>query len=115
MDDNRDAADALGALLERSGLSTEVVYDGEQALERVHAHTPDVVLLDIGMPRMDGYEFARRVRDDPAVASVKLIALSGWGTSADKKRAFDAGIDHHIVKPVEFESLKELIRGVDPR
>jgi CheY-like chemotaxis protein len=109
VDDNKDAADTLEAYLTMEGFSVAVAYDGEAALEKVQSHAPDVVLMDIGMPRMDGYEAARmlRARGRP----LRLIALTGWGQALDKVKAQEAGFDHHFVKPVDLATIVEALRA----
>ena len=109
VDDNRDAADTLEAFLTMEGFSVAVAYDGAAALEKVHTHAPDVVLMDIGMPRMDGYEAARQVR--AAGRPVRLIALTGWGQALDKVKAQQAGFDHHFVKPVDLATIIGVLRA----
>jgi PAS domain S-box-containing protein len=114
VDDNRDSADSLAIFLRHLGLEVSVAHDGFAALERAQEWLPSVVLLDLGMPRMDGYEVARRLRRDPAHASTLLIALTGWGQPEDRRRSAEAGFDHHLVKPVEFGVLRTLL-GALPR
>jgi signal transduction histidine kinase/integral membrane sensor domain MASE1 len=109
VDDNRDAADSLGMLLRMSGDEVEVAYDGPSALEMAGRHRPAVVLLDIGLPGMDGYEIARRIRARPELAGVVLIALTGWGQDEDRSRSQAAGFDYHMVKPVDLEILQSLL------
>ena len=109
VDDNRDAADTLEAFLTMEGFSVAVAYDGEAALEKVQSHVPDVVLMDIGMPRMDGYEAARKVR--ATGRPVRLIALTGWGQALDKVKAQEAGFDHHFVKPVDLATIIDVLRA----
>jgi signal transduction histidine kinase len=109
VDDNRDAADTLEAFLTMEGFSVAVAYDGAAALEKVQSHAPDAVLMDIGMPRMDGYEAARMVR--AAGRPVRLIALTGWGQALDKVKAQEAGFDHHFVKPVDLATILEALRA----
>jgi PAS domain S-box-containing protein len=117
-DDNRDAADSLGILLEGAGHHVRKAYDGRAALEAAEAFRPDVVLLDIGMPGMDGYEVARRIRAQRWGREMTLVALTGWGQSQDRERARAAGFDHHITKPLEPERLANLLdsthRAVNP-
>ena len=108
-DDNRDAADSLAMLLEIEGHSVKVVHDGEQALAAIEESRPEVALLDIGMPEMDGYEVARRVRGDSRSRQTLLIAITGWGQEQDKARAISAGFDLHFTKPVEPQRLIELL------
>jgi signal transduction histidine kinase len=109
VDDNRDAADTLEAFLTMEGFRVAVAYDGAAALEKVESHEPDVVLMDIGMPRMDGYEAARMVR--AAGRPVRLIALTGWGQALDKMKAQQAGFDHHLVKPVDLATIIDVLRA----
>jgi PAS domain S-box-containing protein len=110
-DDNRDAAQSLAMLLEMDGHSVTVVHDGRQALASIEASRPDVALLDIGMPEVDGYQVARRVRGDTRYTQMLLIAVTGWGQESDKARAMGAGFDLHFTKPLEPTSLLELLRG----
>jgi CheY-like chemotaxis protein len=114
VDDNRDAADTLGHLLGAFGAEMAVAYDGPSALERLDAFAPDVVLLDIGMPGMDGYEVARTIRrrDGPQPL---VIALSGWGQEQDLRDASAAGFDHHLVKPPDIDKLAALLDAASPR
>jgi CheY-like chemotaxis protein len=110
VDDNVDAAETLATFLQMLGLQTLCVHDGEAALRQAPVFAPDVVLLDIGLPGMDGYEVARGLRADPRVARARLVALTGWGAEADRRRAMDAGFDHHLTKPVDLGVLEELLR-----
>ncbi|WP_321877416.1 hybrid sensor histidine kinase/response regulator [Paraburkholderia bannensis] len=109
VDDNRDAADSLGELLALLGAQVRIVRDGPAALAMFDSWTPQVALLDIGMPGMDGYEVARRVRAHPAGARVVLIALTGWGQDEHRRRSKAAGIDFHLVKPVDMRALHQLL------
>ena len=111
VDDNRDAAESLGLVLARAGAEVEVVHDGVSALERVETFHPAIVLLDIGMPGMDGYEVARRIRARPALRGVQLVALTGWGQAEDRRRSRDAGFDHHLIKPAGLDELWALLPG----
>ena len=110
-DDNRDAADSLAMLLNRRH-EVHRAYDGATAFELAGSLRPEVMLLDIGMPKMDGYEVARRVRGEPWGANVYLVALSGWGREEDKRRAVEAGFDAHLVKPATPEALDRLLAGI---
>ena len=115
VDDNRDAADSACMLLGLLGAETSVAYDGAQGLERIGAWRPDVVLLDLGMPGLDGYEIARRVRaGEGGHPDVTLIALTGWGQQQDRQRTRESGFDHHLVKPVDPQAL-EAVLGSLPR
>jgi PAS domain S-box-containing protein len=112
VDDNRDSADSLGMLLKLLGADVDAVHDGPAALAALKAFRPNVVVLDIGMPGMDGYEFAREARRRPEGRDVTLIALTGWGQEEDRRRSKDAGIDHHLVKPVDVGALEQLLAGL---
>lgn len=109
VDDNRDSASSLATLLELSGHETRTVYDGADAVREAEAFGPDVVLLDIGLPGMDGHEAARRIRALPHGRQVLLVAVTGWGQEEDRRRSSEAGFDHHMVKPVRAAVLEELL------
>ena len=109
VDDNGDAAETLGTLLETLGAVVAVVNSGRSALSAFDTFRPDTVLLDIGMPEMDGYEVARRLRALPNHPDVQLIALTGWGQHHDQRRARAAGFDHHMVKPPDIVRLRQLL------
>jgi PAS domain S-box-containing protein len=108
-DDNEDAARSLAMLLEITGHDVSVAHDGEQALDRFDADRPEFVLLDIGMPRLDGYEVARRLRQRPGGDAVTLIALTGWGQASDKAKATSAGFNLHYTKPVDPQQIIDLL------
>ena len=108
-DDNRDAAESMGMLLRMMGNEVRIVSDGAQAVEEAAAFRPDLILLDIGMPRMNGFEAARRIRQELWSKEMFLVAVSGWGQDEDKRRAIDAGFDRHLTKPVEFAHLHALL------
>jgi CheY-like chemotaxis protein len=112
VDDNQDAADTLGMLLEMTGNEVEIAHDGLAAVEAVAEFRPDVVLLDLGLPKLSGYEVARRIRGRQDGADVLLVALTGWGQEEDRRRSKEAGFDHHLTKPVEFDELQRLLAGV---
>jgi two-component system CheB/CheR fusion protein len=105
VDDNRDAADSLGMLLELEGALAQVVYDGRSAVAAARATPPGAVLLDLGMPGMDGYEVARQLRADERLRAVRIVALTGWGQQADRERTRAAGFDLHMTKPVDIHAL----------
>jgi PAS domain S-box-containing protein len=109
-DDSRDSVDSLKLLLDLDGHDVHAAHDGEEAFEVAASVQPQVVLLDIGMPKLNGYEVARRIRAQPWGAHVKLIALTGWGQSQDRKRAADAGFDHHLTKPVDHDAVLSLLQ-----
>jgi PAS domain S-box-containing protein len=109
VDDNVDAAQMLAALLEVQGHAVCVEYDARGALERARLERPDVLLLDIGLPDMDGYELARRLRGQPESAHATLVALTGYGQSQDRKEAEQAGFDHYLVKPADMAQVNEVL------
>jgi CheY-like chemotaxis protein len=109
VDDNRDAADSLGSLLGQLGADVHVVYNGADALAAMGTYRPSVVLLDIGMPGMDGHEVARRIRSRPDSQDVTLIALTGWGQEQERHRARASGFDHHLIKPADLGALERLL------
>jgi PAS domain S-box-containing protein len=111
-DDNEDAAEGLMLLLELSGHDVHVVFDGDAAVAAAARLRPDVALVDIGMPKRNGYEVARRIREQPWGADVHLVALTGWGQQSDKRQAQEAGFDLHLVKPVAPERLDRLLAEV---
>jgi signal transduction histidine kinase len=115
VDDNRDSADSLALLLRRQGNEVQTAYDGIAALGAVESFHPEVVLLDIGMPRLDGYDAARRIRELTNGGNLTLIALTGWGQAKDRDRSYQAGFDAHLTKPVEPAMLEDLLRGLPPR
>jgi CheY-like chemotaxis protein len=112
VDDNVDSADSLALLLRLSGHQVHVVYDGEAALKSVETETPELVFLDIGLPGMDGYEVARRLRQQSRLAGAVLVAMTGWGQEDDRRHSREAGFDHHMVKPVDLDALGKLLAEV---
>ncbi len=110
VDDNEDAAELLASALELMGHTVRVAHDGPAALKLAPEFDPELALLDIGLPVMDGYELARRLRDDPALRRVPLVALTGYGQPSDRERSEAAGFDAHLVKPVDIERVAALIR-----
>jgi CheY-like chemotaxis protein len=111
VDDNRDAADSLAILLRMTGCEVRAVYDGTEAIRIIAEFCPHVVLLDIGLPRLDGYEVGRRIREQLG-RGVLLIAITGWGQEEDRRRTAAAGFDAHLTKPVDFEVLQRLLVAV---
>jgi PAS domain S-box-containing protein len=109
VDDHRDAADSLARLLRLMGHDTHTSYDGQEALQAATAVRPQVVLLDIGLPRLNGYDVARQIRQQPWGKGMILVALTGWGQQEDKRRASEAGFDHHMTKPVDVAALESLL------
>ena len=113
VDDNVDSAESLALLLEESGHEVWTAHDGPTALQAVIDNRPDVVLLDIGLPGMDGNEVAKRIRQQPKLKNVVLVAMTGYGQESDRKRSQEAGFDHHLVKPVELAALEKLLAAPD--
>jgi PAS domain S-box-containing protein len=108
-DDNQDAADSLAMILDMAGHDVRVVHDGCAALSVAQTFRPDTVLLDIGMPQLNGYEVARALRQEPWGTAITLIALTGWGQERDRQRAVDAGFDRHLTKPIDPDALEALL------
>ena len=113
-DDNVDSAATLTMLLEIMGNEVRTSYDGMEALAVAEAFRPDLILLDIGMPKLNGYEACRRIREQPWGKATVLIALTGWGQDEDKRLSREAGFDHHIVKPADLSDLEKLLAGLSP-
>jgi CheY-like chemotaxis protein len=109
VDDNRDTAQGMARLLTRAGHKVELAHDGVEALERAREAQPEAVVLDIGLPGMDGFEVARRLREEPSCAQTIIIAVTGYGQPEDRRRALEAGCHHHLVKPVDIEEIKRLL------
>jgi len=113
VDDNHDAAELLADLLRNRGCVVHVAHDSAEALHQAAHVTPDIALLDIGMPVMDGYELARRLRELPAWSDVRLVALTGYGHDADRRRSIDAGFQLHLVKPIDAATVAKVVRQAD--
>ncbi|MFO0877463.1 MAG: ATP-binding protein [Gemmataceae bacterium] len=112
VDDNRDSANSLAMLLRVMGNDAQTAHDGLEALDVAPVFRPDVILLDIGMPRLDGYETARRIRSEPWGKGVVLVAQTGWGQEEDKRRSREAGFDSHLVKPIDPAGLEKLLASL---
>jgi CheY-like chemotaxis protein len=112
VDDNADAANSLAMLLSLDGHEIQVSYSAREALERVRSFTPEVALLDIGLPEMDGCQLARQLRADPKLNGLRLIALTGYGQSEDQQHTRAAGFDDHLVKPVELADIERAMFGI---
>ena len=108
-DDNIDAGDSLGSLLESLGVRVLVVRDGEAAVQAASRELPEIAILDLGMPKMDGWEACRQIRALPGGSQARLIALSGWGTPEARAKSVEAGFDTHWTKPAEATSLIRLV------
>jgi CheY-like chemotaxis protein len=114
VEDSPDAATSLRLLLELSGYQVRVAYTGPEGLAAAEAWRPAAVVCDIGLPEMDGYEVARRLRRTAGLEAVLLVALTGYGRDEDRRRAFEAGFDHHLTKPADPEELRRLLGAGRP-
>ena len=114
MDDNLDAAESLATLIELMGHEVRSVHNGASALATAAAFRPDVVLLDIGLPDINGYEVAPRLRQQPGLERIALAALTGWGQESDRRNTKEAGFDAHLVKPVDYGNLLQLLAAMLP-
>ncbi|MFN7835979.1 MAG: response regulator [Burkholderiaceae bacterium] len=109
VDDNRDAAEVLQAMFATENLNTRVAYNGAGAVAAAQEEMPRTIVMDIGMPGMDGYETARQIRGLPGGDQPTLVAVTGWGQEEARKKSAAAGFDHHLVKPVDFNLLKKCL------
>jgi CheY-like chemotaxis protein len=112
VDDNRDGADSLGMLLRIMGNDIRTAYDGQEGVDVAGEFQPEVILFDIGMPKLNGYEACRSIREQSWGKGVVLIAVTGWGQDDDRRRSHEAGFDHHMVKPVDPKALMEMLAGL---
>ena len=112
VDDNVDAAETLALVLEMAGCKTRMLHEGTGVLAAAREYGPDAVLLDIGLPGMNGYEVAAQLRNDPRFARTLLVAITGWGTEQDRRRSQEAGFDHHLTKPVDLAELEPLLQAI---
>ncbi|MBN9521011.1 response regulator [bacterium] len=115
VDDNRDAAESLGLVLEMKGHEVRAAFDGPEALRVLGAYRPHLVLLDLGLPGMTGFEVARKIRESPSLRGVMLVALTGWGQEEDRRRTRAAGFDHHLVKPADPDAVERILSAVGGR
>ena len=113
VDDNRDSAESLAVWLKLTGHESHIAFDGLAAVEAAATLRPDVIVLDIGLPKLNGYEAARRIRQEPWGKSIVLLALTGWGQEDDRRRSSDAGFDGHLVKPVDFNRLMKVLAEIE--
>lgn len=111
VDDNVDCADTTAALLRMMGAEVRIAYSAPQFLKAMHAEPPDFALVDVGMPQMDGYEVARRVKRDMVARHTVLVALTGWSAPRDVAASGRAGFDHHMVKPLDLTKLQAIIKA----
>jgi len=109
VEDNADTRDMLQTILKLDGFQVEVAADGQQGLDAILAQRPDVALVDIGLPGLDGYEVARRVREQLSRSEVRLVALTGYGQAKDREAVFQAGFDEHLVKPINPQNLTRVL------
>jgi CheY-like chemotaxis protein len=110
VDDNSDGAEALAMLLRMAGHSVRVAPNGQLALQAAQVARPEAVLLDIGLPGMDGYTVARKLRELPGMKNALLVGVTGCGREEDRRRSREAGFDHHLVKPVDFDQLRDVLK-----
>jgi len=113
VDDNRDVADMLAVLLRRAGHDVETAYDGPAAVEAARTKRPDVILLDISLPGMDGYQVAREICKQPEFGDTWLVAISGYGQEEDVRQAHEAGFRRHLLKPVRLEAIQDILDDRD--
>jgi CheY-like chemotaxis protein len=114
VDDNVDSATSLAMLLRLEGHETYTAHDGESAIAAAEQHRPDIVLLDIGLPKVNGHDVCRRLRRQPWANSTLMIAVTGWGQQDDRRESEDAGFDGHLVKPVDYGALVEVLKARAP-
>ena len=114
VDDNVDAANTAAWILRLKKHDVSTVHDGLAALQAVQTFRPDVVVLDLGLPKLDGFEVARRLRSNPETRDILLVAVSGYGQEEHRRRSSEAGFDHHLVKPVNFEALLHAMADAMP-
>jgi CheY-like chemotaxis protein len=112
VDDYPDTADSLGLLLRLWGHAVHVAYDGPSALEAAREFRPEVLVLDLGLPRMTGYEVAERLRQEPGLGQTVVVAVTGHGREEDRRRTEEAGFRHHLLKPVDPNALRQLLIGL---
>src|SRR4051812_18430691 len=114
VDDQRDIADSLTRLINVLGYEAKAIYDGREAVKLAAGFAPDLALIDIGMPGLDGYEVAKQLRRQPACAHAILVAVTGWVDHESKHRAYESGFDLHVAKPMNIDGLEDLLRLLDP-
>lgn len=112
VDDSQDSAMTLGWLVEMLGAEYRLAHSGDQALKTAAEYAPNLVLLDIGLPGMSGYDVCKKMRDMPALADTVFAAQTGWGEEQHRRASKEAGFDHHLVKPVSLDSLQDLLASI---
>jgi CheY-like chemotaxis protein len=112
VDDNVPSADTMAMLMKELGHDVRTAYDGPKSLETAIAYRPDVVLLDIGLPGMNGYDVAKRIRQEPDLQDIVLIAVTGYGQASDRQHSQAAGFDHHLVKPADITQVEQILATV---
>lgn len=112
VDDNRDSAQTLSMMLDLMGHQTAMAFDGQEAIDSVANDPPELIFLDIGLPRLNGYEVCRRIRELPGGNEIVIVALTGWGQEDDRRRSTDAGFDFHLVKPIDLATMEELLANL---
>ncbi len=115
VDDNRDAADTLGILLQLRGMETRVAYDGASAITSAEQFRPHLIFMDLGLPNVSGYEATRAIRMQPCGRDILIVALSGWGATADRAGSRTAGADFHLLKPIAEDQLDAFLSAVRER
>jgi two-component system CheB/CheR fusion protein len=113
VEDNSDIAESLGTFLAMDGHTVRIAQDGAVALETLHSFAPEVVLLDIGLPGMDGYQVARRMRAETSRKDLIIVAMSGYGEEQHRRKSLEAGCDDHLVKPVQPDALRSFLNRID--
>jgi CheY-like chemotaxis protein len=113
VDDNEDSADSLATLLRMLGHDARVAYDGATAVQTAREFVPEIAILDIGLPKMSGYDLATLLREEPWASELVLVALTGWGQDEYRRRSAQAGFDHHLTKPVEVDVLQQILSDVE--
>lgn len=109
VDDSHDACDSLAAVVRMIGHDAATAYDGQQAVDQAAQYRPDIILMDLSLPRLSGYEAAALIRQQQGGPDAVLVALTGWGGDEDRRNTMAAGFDHHFIKPLDFDALRKLI------
>ena len=113
VDDDKNCAKVMAWLLESLGHTAQIAHDGKTAIELANSVHPDMVLMDIGIPEMNGYQICQAMRDSPGLDHTLFVALTGWGQKEHRERSKEAGFDYHLVKPVNIEALKKIFSELD--